>query len=768
MARLNASNALLRNGTIAGLAKAVAQPDYLKKVAAEPMMRRIVPFMMIIFLAAAWTGAIVQLANDRMEAIMTAKVDLENIASLGAIDLQIELARLDQLSSSTDQVNLTQSLIAAVGMNNLENGRRFVMSNALDKVIASTHAQYRNQLPSKILGQSNDFFLRLERVGVQRITTADGEDALVTMRNIGVGKGHLLVIQPTHHALESWKARAISMAVLAIASSIIIAALGLAFYQQNARAIEADVICEEIRRRIDVVLSSGGSGLWDWDLPRGRIFWSDSLYELLGRNRSNDFLSLADIDAWIHPDDQNPFVVHGMSAAKNPHQNTPHIDQEFRALHTNGDWIWIRMRGQLISDIDTPHLVGIAVDIAQEKAEDLRRHEDDLRLRDAIETISEAFALFDSNSKLVVANTRFQNLYHIPNDLMQKGVDQKDVRAAAIAKQMGEEKEIYISPTSSDRTLECRAEDGRWYQVNERGTKDGGHVSISLDITSHKVYEQSLAASNIVLQQMITDLQTSSDALEALSASYLEQKAAAESANRAKAEFLANMSHELRTPLNHIIGFADVMESGICGSLANQKHEEYVHSISKSGHYLLGVISDILDMSNLEAGRIKLDRKQISLSDVIDCVSKDIAVAAENKQITVNIEKTGPLNMIGDRKALNQIIANLMSNTIKFTPEGGKAGLRAKRIGDFIHLYFEDNGSGIPDDAINKLGRPFEQIGAIVENGYKGSGLGLSISRALTELQGGTMRIRSKVDVGTIVMIKIPVTGSRAILAKAA
>jgi two-component system, cell cycle sensor histidine kinase PleC len=764
MARLNASNALLRNGTIAGLAKAVAQPDYLKKVAAEPMMRRIVPFMMIIFLAAAWTGAIVQLANDRTEAILTAKVDLENIASLGAIDLQIELARLDQLSSSTDQINLTQSLIAAVGMNNLENGRRFVVSDALDKVIATTHAQYRNETLSKIIGKDDGFLLRLERIGVQRITTANGEDALVTLRNFGAEKGHLLVIQPIHYALESWKARAISMAVLAIASSIIIGALGLAFYQQNARAIEADVICEEIRRRIDVVLSSGGSGLWDWDLPRGRIFWSDSLYELLGRKRSTDFLSLADIDAWIYPKDQNPFILKGITTSK----DAAHIDQEFRALHANGDWIWIRMRGQLISDIDTPHLVGIAVDITQEKAENLRRHEDDLRLRDAIETISEAFALFDADRKLVVANTRFQNLYQIPDKLMQKGVDQEDVRSAAIAKQMGEEKEIYASPTTADRSLECRAEDGRWYQVNERGTKDGGHVSISLDITSHKVYEQSLAASNIVLQQMITDLQTSSDALEALSASYLEQKAAAESANRAKAEFLANMSHELRTPLNHIIGFADIMESGICGNLANQKHLEYVHNIGNSGRYLLGVISDILDMSSLEAGRIKLDRKQISISDIIDNVSKDIAVAAENKQITIDIEKTGPLNVIGDHKALNQIITNLMSNTIKFTPEGGKAGLRAKRIGEAIHLYFEDNGSGIPDDVLDKLGRPFEQSGAIVENGYKGSGLGLSISRALTELQGGTMRIRSKVDVGTIVMIKIPVKGSRTIQAKAA
>jgi two-component system, cell cycle sensor histidine kinase PleC len=757
MARFNASNALLRNGTIGGLARAVAQPDYLKRVAAEPMIRRIVPFMMIVFLAAAWTGAIVQLANDRSEVIVATMVDIENISALSAIDLQIELAR-----APSERSDSLQNLLAAVGLNALENSRQFAMTDPAGSIIASTHPAYLNRNITSILGVQDKLISQADRAGVKRLTLPDGQDALASVRNLGTDKGQLIVIQPVVEALAPWRSRAISMAFLALASSIIIIALGVAFYQQSARASEADIICEEVRRRIDVVLSSGGSGLWDWNLPRGRIFWSDSLYALLGRKRQHDFLSFSDIQQWLHPEDDNPFV------AANAALNATHIqvDHEFRVRHADGHWVWIRARGQLISEPDAPHLVGIAVDITEEKAENLRRSEDDLRLRDAIETISEAFALFDPTRKLVMANTRFQNLYNLSSEMMLKGTKQSDIMNQTCPAPAEPKQILFQCSNTQDRSFECQTENGHWFQVNERTTKDGGHVSVSSDITTHKVFEASLSASNFALEQMVNDLKLSEDmlqkqrdVLEVLSASHLEQRAYAEGANRAKAEFLANMSHELRTPLNHIIGFAEMMESQVFGSLGNERYNDYVRNIGESGHYLLAVISDILDMSSLEAGRVKLDRVQVSLSDIIDGAHSDVAVAAQNKQISLNMTKTGPLYVIGDSKALYQIINNLLGNAIKFTAIGGKAGLRAKRIGEAIHLFFEDNGSGISGEMIDKIGRPFEQSGALIENGFKGSGLGLSIAKSLTELHGGSLRIRSKPGVGTIVMIKIPVQG---------
>jgi two-component system, cell cycle sensor histidine kinase PleC len=120
--------------------------------------------------------------------------------------------------------------------------------------------------------------------------------------------------------------------------------------------------------------------------------------------------------------------------------------------------------------------------------------------------------------------------------------------------------------------------------------------------------------------------------------------------------------------------------------------------------------------------------------------------------------------VLGDAKALSQMITHLATNALKFTSEGGRAALRAKRIGEAIHIYFEDNGNGIAPELIERIGRPFEQSGAVIDNGFKGSGLGLAISRSLAELHGGNLRIRSKVGIGTIVMLKLPVNGARSLV----
>src|SRR3712207_3692240 len=172
------------------------------------------------------------------------------------------------------------------------------------------------------------------------------------------------------------------------------------------------------------------------------------------------------------------------------------------------------------------------------------------------------------------------------------------------------------------RTFEARLQDGRWLQINERRTKDGGYVSVGTDITALKRHEHSLVESEKELIATVLDLKQSRQKLEAqaqqladLAERYLDQKAQAESANRAKSEFLAKMSHELRTPLNAIIGFAEVMEGGMFGPIGCDKYAEYCHDIRSSGQYLLSVINDILDMSRIEAGRIEITRKPVVLNE---------------------------------------------------------------------------------------------------------------------------------------------------------
>ena len=762
MARINASSAYLRTGTIAGLAKAIAKPAYLQKVAAEPLTRRIVPFLIIVFLLASWSGAIIQLSNDRAEVLTSAKVEMDTISALAAIDLPIELAN----TQTTIRSDLLSSLLASLSTHALDKNRQAFLVNASGKIISTTLPAVKGQYLDAILGNQQPLSTLADRAGVMRITLADGTDAIATVRALSDNYGQVAFTQPVWDALAPWRSRAISMSLLAVASSIVIAALGIAFFQQNSRAIEADSICAEVRRRIDTVLSSGRSGLWDWDIPRGRIFWSDSMYALMGRKRENDFLSFADVASWLHPDDVNPFEAADMLANKQEHS----IDQEFRLKHADGHWIWFRARGELISDSQAPHLVGIAVDVTEHKAQAELRATADMRVREAIEIISEAFALFDARGGLVVANSKYQRLLSLPQDLLRPGTKRGDITAASHTHREFENSGS-IDPVTAGRSYEMHLNDGRWFQVNERATKDGGHVSVSSDISAHKTYEQSLAASNEVLERTVEDLERSRSALQQqtiqlteLAEQHLEKKAEAESANRAKVEFLANMSHELRTPLNHIIGFAEMMENNIYGPLGNERYDTYAKDIGESGRYLLDVISDILDMSSLEAGRFKLDRKQVPIADIIDQSVAIITPIATGKDITLAVEKTGPLHVIGDKKAFSQIISNLLGNAVKFTTEGGRTRLRAKRTGDHVQLFFEDNGQGISPDAVEKMSRPFEQSGAVIENGFKGSGLGLSIARSLTELHGGSLRIRSRLGVGTIVMVSLPVKGARSML----
>jgi two-component system, cell cycle sensor histidine kinase PleC len=314
------------------------------------------------------------------------------------------------------------------------------------------------------------------------------------------------------------------------------------------------------------------------------------------------------------------------------------------------------------------------------------------------------------------------------------------------------------------RTFEARLEDGRWLQINERRTKDGGYVSVGTDITALKRHEHRLVESEKQLIATVMDLKQSRQKLEAqtqqladLAERYLDQKAQAESANRAKSEFLANMSHELRTPLNAIIGFAEVMESGIFGTLGSDKYGEYCRDIRSSGEYLLSVINDILDMSRIEAGRLSLVKRDVEVNDSIQRALRLVSEQIRAKNLAVTVDVTPEdITVPADERGLHQILVNLFQNATKFTADGGCITIRTRLAGNAVNIYVEDNGIGIPAHALQKLGRPFEQVETEFSKSYKGSGLGLAIARSLAELHGGTLRIKSQEGVGTIVLVHLP------------
>ena len=242
----------------------------------------------------------------------------------------------------------------------------------------------------------------------------------------------------------------------------------------------------------------------------------------------------------------------------------------------------------------------------------------------------------------------------------------------------------------------------------------------------------------------------------------------AKSADQSKTEFLANMSHELRTPLNAIIGFAEMMRDQMFGPLGHPRYAEYSANIHESGVHLLDIISDILEMSKVEAGKLELQETRLVMHKVMTSACRLIEPRATQKSIRISVDLAPNLpEVFADERALKQILINLLSNAVKFTPEGGRI-LVAATVGPrgTFRLAVSDTGVGIPKRQIPWVMQPFHQSGGSATASEGGSGLGLPLTASLVALHQGEMRIESEVGQGTTVIIDFP--RSRVILPQAA
>jgi len=198
----------------------------------------------------------------------------------------------------------------------------------------------------------------------------------------------------------------------------------------------------------------------------------------------------------------------------------------------------------------------------------------------------------------------------------------------------------------------------------------------------------------------------------------------------------------------------------VFGALGSPRYTEYSRDIRSSGEYLLSVINDILDMSRIEAGRITLEKREVALTEVVTRATRMVAELARAKGLSLAIDEQTDATLIADERAIQQILVNLLQNAVKFTPEEGRIAVRTRLVAGAVNIYVEDSGIGIPQDALKRIGRPFEQVEMEYSKTYQGSGLGLAIAKSLAELHGGSLRIRSQVAVGTVVMVHLPLRGA--------
>ena len=623
----------------------------------------------------------------------------------------------------------------------------------------------------EILGPSQPLTTLGDRAGVLRLTLPSEEDVIATVHHNLDGVGAIAVLQPTSGVFAEWRRTVSREATVFVATSVVLVILGFAYHAQTARAHEADFIYSATQDRVHTALRRGRSGLWEWDLSRGAIFWSQSMFEILGLQPENRLLSIGEVAALTNPEDADLVQL----ANELLHAGEGHFDREFRMHHADGHWIWIRARAEVVADAeDEPHLVGIAVDVTEQRRLAEASRTADIRLRDAIEAISEAFVLWDASNRLVLCNSKYQQLYELSDDLVRPGTPYAEIKRSGRRPIISD-----TFPVEDDgvgaRSVEARVEDGRWLQINERRTDDGGFVSVGTDISALKEKEGELIENERALRDTVTDLRRSRQQLEKqaqqlveLAEKYAVEKDKAEDANRIKSEFLANVSHELRTPLNAIIGFSELMLSGAFGPLGDEKYGGYCRDINEAGTFLLRVISDILDMARLEAGRIEIDREPLVLDLLVAETVQKFGEEAARSRIEIVTKVTEGITLSADKEAVRQVLSNLISNAVKFTPEGGAILVKTARRHDGVTVTVEDTGIGIPAQAMQKLGRPFEQVQSPLTRSHKGSGLGLAISRSLVALHGGEMDIDSKEGTGTTVTVFFPFRPASASSATAA
>ncbi|MEM9277554.1 MAG: ATP-binding protein [Pseudomonadota bacterium] len=744
---------------VAGYARQLSHPAYENLLRSETFLRRLVPVLIVLFLGivavARWSTLQTQAEYIRS----STDAEMHFIAEL--IEERIT-SGFDTSEGPAGNIQLQNILADAVPSRFLDLRRKITITDQSGIVTATLpySPELHGQTLDAILGDVVLLTTFGERAQSRTVTLADDTKALAVHRIFSNGLGGATLTQPESETFSDWRKEVSLNVTLFVGTSSILLVILYAYFAQSQRAREADMIYEEVQNRFDTALMRGGCGLWDWDLSRGRFYWSKSMFELLGIEPRDETIGFSQVGELVHPEDTDLYKL----ACSVMEQGLVHVEQVFRMRHVNEEWIWIRLKVEIAgSNTARPRLVGIAEDITEQRSLEQASKRKDIRLHDAIENLPEAFVLWDDQKKLVMCNSKYQQLHKLSPDTVQPGMNYDQIMDQASSPDVSSQLLRGLNEDENTRTLEAKLSDGRWLQINERHTKDGGFVSVGTDITAIKRHEAKLIDSEKRLMATVSDLEQSRQTLEVqkqklaeMAEKYATEKNRAEAANQAKSEFLANISHELRTPLNAIIGFSEIMNEGLFGPLGSEKYKEYAKDIYESGSYLLGMINDVLDMSKIEAGRFVLDYSSFNLDEMIEETLRIVKRQSEDRGIEIQDNVSPKIELDADRRAIKQILINLLSNAVKFSKEKGRIQIRAKRRGACVTITIEDNGIGISKSNLKKLGRPFEQVQNQFTKSHKGSGLGLAISRSLTQLHGGAMKVRSVEGSGTIVSIRLP------------
>jgi two-component system cell cycle sensor histidine kinase PleC len=531
----------------------------------------------------------------------------------------------------------------------------------------------------------------------------------------------------------------------------VVAVFGVVMLFASRRVERAHARFNESERRFRLAVEAARCGIWEWDLAADTIFMSDVTASLFSwRGGVVDGQQVLD-RVW-------PGHRDGLRDALRAAALYGGFDVSFRVPSlTGGRPVWIDARGEAFGESPEggyARIIGVALDVTEERLAQARAQSAEGRLRDAIESVSEAFVLWDRHDRLVMYNRNYRSFFRLDPQLLKPGVQRDEVERAA----RGAMRQDARAPGDRKGVREAELADGRWVQISERRTAEGGLVVTATDITAVKAQEEARRLNEEELRKAVVNLERSQSELSDLARKYEMEKVRAEGANQAKSEFLANMSHELRTPLNAINGFSEIMLAEMFGPLGDGRYKDYAQDILNSGQHLLALINDILDMSKIEAGKMALSFEQVTVEDLAEEAARLIRTRAEAAGLTLTLELPPLPEIEADYRAVKQVLLNLLSNAVKFTPRGGRVSISAEQVGgDTVRIAVRDTGIGIAAEDLERLARPFEQIESQQAKTQQGTGLGLALSKALVEMHGGSLGLESAPGQGTVASFRLPV-----------
>lgn len=591
--------------------------------------------------------------------------------------------------------------------------------------------------------------------GTELTPTTNGDnDVWLGASPIPKSGGSMLLLDQRDRSIPSFLPQNLLMFGLLLAGLVWLGWMLTKQLVTQMKALKARSTDEEVsRQRYQAAVEGSSGGVWEIDLSVNMAYVSASLAKMFGLGEQETLVTLPQFLSIFEGNDRDKLynTIRRAHVGGTRSDVGGAFDME---LSLEKLPLIVACRGvpSTRGHDQAKVIIGMAIDVTDARSTQRRLKAAEARLFDALRSMNDSFVIWDQMDRLVLWNRKFEEFFGFDAGNLQPGMEY------AVVDHYANQVIATTRELDNDAGREIQLNDGRWLRYIETQTVDGGYVSIGTDVTAIRAREAELEANRDRLQSTINILRESQTRIVELAENYEQEKIRAEEANQSKSEFLANMSHELRTPLNAINGFSDIMKKEMFGPLGDPRYREYISDILFSGQHLLSLINDILDMSKIEAGKMSLNSEPMSISDMITQVLRIVRGRADENRLKLVHDEIEAHDIEADPRAVKQILLNLATNAIKFTPEGGTVTLKVEPKATGIIIHVSDTGIGISQDDISRLAQPFEQIDSQHSRKHEGTGLGLALSKSLVELHGGNFNITSTLGEGTTVTFTLPNT----------